>query len=253
MDKILTMILFAVIKKNAAQVVTREPLEIQSIQRTPDGLQPYETELLNALAISQGIERQKALQEMLVNLIKSVAKKMKGFSRKENVAYYRDIIHKAWEQVEAAGTPEVKSAKYDEVMEWALLDKNYDERTRKVFSSDPVIVPNWWPRYDPSFGHATVSPSGLQVSMPRSVGGGPITLPHLPGSDFAASLVKGVQNFSSRVIGNINDFTNSITKVTNPPLPPNTYSGLGGGGSGGGFHCACACAGCACACAGGGR
>jgi hypothetical protein len=59
--------------------------------------------------------------------------------------------------------------------------------------------------------------------------------------------VGGVQNFSSRVLGNVNDFTSGVTNVTNPP--PSKTSG--GGRSGGG--CACACAGCACACAGGGR
>ena len=33
---------------------------------------------------------------MMINLVKSVAQKMKGFSRKETVAYYKDIIKRAW-------------------------------------------------------------------------------------------------------------------------------------------------------------
>jgi len=199
---------------------------------------------------------------MVVNLVKGVSEKMRGFSRNETISYYRYIIEEAWQQVEAAGTPEVKSAKYDEVMEWTMLDRIYDERTRRTFSSGPVFVPNWWPRYDPAFGLATISPSGTPISLPTSVGGGPVSLPQLPGSDFAASLVKGVQNFSSNAVGSVSDFTISVTNKTNPPPPPNTYDSSDRGsrgnlfGGGGGEHhcaCACACAGCACACAGGGR
>jgi len=35
----------------------------------------------------------------MINLIKSVGEKMKGFSQKETVAYYKDITEKAWQQV----------------------------------------------------------------------------------------------------------------------------------------------------------
>jgi hypothetical protein len=41
MDKILTMILFSVVKKNAAKVITRDPLKIEAITPQPDGLQAY--------------------------------------------------------------------------------------------------------------------------------------------------------------------------------------------------------------------
>ena len=126
---------------------------------------------------------------------------MKGFSRKETVEYYRSIIERAWKQVEAAETPEVKSEKYEEVMEWTMLDKDYDDRTRRAFGSGPVFVPMWWPRYDPSFPRPGTS---APVSLPSQTGGMPsggsrqVSLPHLPGSDFAASVVTGVQNFSGR-------------------------------------------------------
>jgi len=154
--------------------------------------------------------------------------------------------------VEAADTPEVKSQKYNEVMDWTMLDRDYDDRTRRVFHGGPVYVPVWWPRYDPTFrGGAALRP----VSAPGG-GGGSISLPHLPGSDFAASMVKGVQNFSSGVIGNVTEFTSKITDKTNPvPVSTGKSSSWSSGRSGGGCACACACAcaGCACACAGGGR
>jgi hypothetical protein len=268
MDKILTMILFSVIKKGAAVVKTNEPLEIEASAALPADLLPYETEFINAFKL-KGAERQKALQEMMVSLIKILAEKMKGFSRKESITYYEQIIERAWAQVTAAATPEVKSQKYEEVMDWTMLDKNYDDRTKNVFGSGPVFLPTWWGNYDSSY-RRTVIPSTTTASVPRvgkmstttsarpSVLNTPVSLPHLPGSDFAASMVKGVQGFSGNVIGSLAGFTSAITNKTNPVPKPAVSTSRGGGwtSSGGGSHscaCACACAGCACACAGGGR
>jgi hypothetical protein len=191
----------------------------------------------------------------MVDLVQAVAQKMKGFSRRETVAYYRDIMTRAWADVEAANTPEVKSQKYDEVMEWTMLDRDYDQRTRRVFQGGPVFVPIWWPRYDPGFGRGA---SGMPVSTSTGGGGGGggMSMPTLPGAAFAASVVTGPQHFAQSVIGNVSDFTGAITNKTNPPPPPPPVSSSRGGWSGGGGHacaCACACAGCACACAGGGR
>ena len=116
-------------------------------------------------------------------LIKSVALKMKGFSRKETVAYYKDIIERAWKQVESADTPEVKSAKYDEVMEWTMLDKDYDDRTRRTFSGGPVFVPHWWGNYDPTFSPGSSGPSTVSTSpggSGSSGGGAASTCPLCP-------------------------------------------------------------------------
>jgi len=250
MDKILTMILFAVVKKGAASVIDREPLKIEVITPQPEGLLPYEEQFLKAFTLSKPAGRRNALQDMSIDLIKNVSNKMKGFSRKETLAYYKDIVNRAWSQVEAADTPEVKSQKYDEVMEWTMLDKDYDDRTREVFRTGPVFVPVWWGNYDPGFGRAAAArPAAAPTTGPA---GTAPSLPHLPGSDFAASVVNGVQDFSSNVIGNITDFTSKITNKTNPVPVTSSSSGRWSGG-GGGCACACACAGCACACAGGGR
>jgi hypothetical protein len=244
MDKILTMILFAVIKKNAAAVKTQDPLDIEVFKPIPEDLHQYEIQFLEAFGEDSKRKRQRALQEMIVHLIKSVGKKMKGFSHKETVAYYKNIVQRAWKQVEAAETPEVKSEKYDEVMEWTMLDKEYEDRTREVFHTGPVFVPMWWPRYDPGYSGPKVSPR--TVPAPTQRGATP-SMPTLPGAAFAGSVVTGVQNMSSSVVGNLTNFTSRITNQTNPvPKTSSSYSG-------GGCACACACAGCACACAGGGR
>jgi hypothetical protein len=249
LDKVMTMILFGVVKKNAATVVTRDPLKLQLTDPLPDGLQDYEKDFLAAFANNDLAARRKGLQEMTVKLVNSLSDKMKGFSRKESIVYYQSIMERAWQQIEAAGTPEVKSQMYDESLEWTMLDKNYDERTRRVFTG-PIFIPMWWGRYDPGY-HPVSTGSGPSVSVPSS--GGRSSVGSLPGSAFAASVVTGVQGFSSKILGDVKSFTSGVTNRTNPA--PVVKSG-GGGLSGGGGHscaCACACAGCACACAGGGR
>ena len=251
MDKIMTMILFGLLKKNAAEVVTKDPLTVKPANPLPADLYGYETDFLTAFQSTSDTDKRTLLQTMMVNLIKSVGEKMKGFSKKETVAFYQDIMRRAWEQVEQAATPEVKGQVYEDVMDWTMLDNNYDRRTTQVFSGPVFIpVPIWWWRYDPTFPRTTSMPA-TSAGMPAIPGGSKVSLPSLPGSAFAASVVGGVQNFSSKVLGNVSSFTSGVTNVTNPPPPPSTYRGSSSGGHA--CACACACAGCACACAGGGR
>jgi hypothetical protein len=255
MDKVLTMVLFSVIKKEAASVITREPLKLQVSDPLPEGLRPYEEKFLQAFQERKNVDRRKKLQSMMIALVKSVSSKMKGFSRKETIAYYNKIMERAWQQVEAADTPEVKSQKFDEHMGWTMLDDDFNGRTQEVFRTGPVFVPIWWHRYDPGWGRSLKS-APRTTSTPRVSGGGRTSapsLPTLPGSNFAASVVTGIQGFSSNVVGNISSFTSGITNRTNPvPKSTSRSSGWKGGG-GSSCACACACAGCACACAGGGR
>lgn len=247
LDKIMTMILFGVIKKGAATVVTRDPLSLKLTDPQPADLHDYEKDFLKAFA-NPAVEPKAGLQTMTINLIKSVGDKMKGFSGKESIEYYKAIMEKAWNQIEAAGTPEVKSELFEQSLEWTMLDKDYDNRTRRVFSG-PVYVPMWWGNYDPGYhsaGLPKASPGVPAMSSGRST-------TTIPGASFAASVVTGVQNFSGRVLGNLGGFTSRVTNATNPvPVVKSSYKGSSGGG-GHSCACACACAGCACACAGGGR
>ncbi|MBX3046183.1 MAG: hypothetical protein KF698_04230 [Anaerolineales bacterium] len=255
MDKILTMIMFSVVKKGAAEVVKRDPLDVARVTKQPTGLKEYENDFLNAFAESDKAKRRRELQQMMVRMVRGVANKMRGFSKRETVEFYKKITADAWKEVEAADTPQVKSEAFDENLEWTMLDPNYDRRTRDVFADGPVYLPRWYGGYNPAYntaGKTASAPSvGRSSSSPTRSTGSP-SLPTLPGGDFAASVVGGVQSFASSVVGNLSDFTGGVTKVTNPPPPPTASSG-GGGFSGGGSSCACACAGCACACAGGGR
>ncbi len=253
LDKVMTMILFGAVKKNAAEVVKRDPLDVQAIDPLPEKLHDYEKDFLKAFKES-GRERQRLLQDMAVRLVKSVSEKMRGFSRRETIDYYKAITEKAWAQVEAADTPEVKSQKFDEALEWTMLDKDYDDRTRRVFRG-PMYAPMWWGRYNPTYRPASSSKPTV-ASGPFPTSGQPVSSSGrsaLPGAEFASQMVTGVQSFSQKVVGNINTFTEKVTGATNP-LPKPTSSGKSRSGGGGrSCACACACAGCACACAGGGR
>jgi hypothetical protein len=243
------------IKKNAARVVTEEPLRVEAISPAPEGLHDYELAFVPVIVKPESRERQAELQKVTVDLVKTVQEKMKGFSLRETREYYRGITEKAWQEVETAGTPEVRSQKFDDSLEWTMLDRDFEGRTRRTFSSGPVFVPIWWGNYRPSYSPAG---GGARAAGPAAPSGaGRVSLPHLPGADFAASLVRGVQSTAGGLVSNLPTFTGGVTTKTNPPPPPPKASRGGwGGGWGGGGHacaCACACAGCACACAGGGR
>ena len=248
LDRVLTMILFAVVKKGAAKVVNEDPLTLERLDTDPT-LRDYEREFLEALIDKPKKKRRSNLQSVTISLVKSVQKKMKGFSLKETQAYYKSITKKAWQQVELAETPEIKSERFAEDIEWTMLDDNFDDKTKRVFRTGPVYMPMWWGSYRPS---STPSiPTSTKTAVPTPSGRG-ISLPTLPGADFAASVVNSVQDTAAGLVGNLTGFTQGVTKTTNPPPPPSRSISSGSRG-GGGCACACACAGCACACAGGGR
>ncbi|MFZ3070710.1 MAG: hypothetical protein WA110_06280 [Anaerolineaceae bacterium] len=265
LDKILTMILFGLLKKEAVTVLEREPLKIQASDPLPEDLHEYEKGFLKAFDQEDVRARKRELQSTMINLVNSVTVKMKSFSKAESVAYYKDIVKRAWDAVEKAQTPEIKSAQYDHTLEWTMLDKEFNEKTERTFTGGPVIIPMWWPRYDPTYHPVTGTGGGLAAPVSAGSGTGAgggsgqpsLSLPHIPGSDFAASMVNGASAMAAGVIGDVTGFTGAITNKTNP-IPVSAPSSGGGGfrGGGGGGHscaCACACAGCACACAGGGR
>ena len=261
LNKVLTMTLFGLLKKGAVTVLDDDPLKVEKNDPLPKELRPYEKSFLEAVNKNKTLSEPK-LRTMMVELVKSVNNKMKGFSRKESAAYYRDIVRRAWGQVESAGTNELKSKFFDEGLEWTMLDDEFDNRVGRTFRTGPVFLPPWYIYYRP-WAPAPIRSgartTGTRVPSPARPSTGRVQLPSLPGSAFAASLVRGVQSTASNIVRSVTGFTGGVTNVTNPPPKPSASSrGArsfrgGGGGSSCACACACACAGCACACAGGGR
>jgi hypothetical protein len=253
LNRVLTMILFGLLKKGAVIVLEEDPLQVEINKPLPEKLHPYEKGFVAAVK-KDGKLSEALLRPVMVELVQSVNNKMKGFSRKETMAYYRDIIQRAWQQVEGAETPEVRGERFGEGLEWTMLDEDFAGRTERTFRRGPVYVPPWWIYYRP-WGRTL--PGG--VGTRPSTGGRPrgsIRLPSLPGADFAAKIVNGISGTAGKIVGSVPGFTGGVTKTTNPP-PVSSGGWSGGSSSGGGggcaCACACACAGCACACAGGGR
>jgi hypothetical protein len=260
LDRVMTMILFSTIKKQGARVVQENPLKVEAIEPPGQELRDYETAFVKGIVLGNLRERSRMLQTVMVDLVKSVQLSMKGFSLQETRDYYKSIMEKAWQEVEQASTPEVKSERFAESIEWTMLDRDFDDRTGRTFRTGPVFLPTWWGGFSPTYTTTTGrAAKAAPVSTPSTSGGRVATspsLPSLPGANFAATVVKGVQNAAGSLVTNVPSFTGNVTKVTNPQPIATTSSRGGWSGGGGGGHscaCACACAGCACACAGGGR
>jgi len=248
LNKVATMILFGAIKKGVLKVKKREPLILEVAKRgkdTPE-LHDYEKDFMNAIDQNGKVQKRK-LRTTFTELIKSVNKKTKGFSRKKTREYYRGILNRAWTEMKGANTPELKGEVFDKNLEWLMMDKDYKDKMNNTFSGTNIVAPIWWGHYSPAYARplATVSPNA-------GIGTPNISMPQLPGANFANSMVSGIENFSNRIVGNLTGFQSAVTKATNP-VPVSKSSGGGWSSSGGGCACACACAGCACACAGGGR
>ncbi|TET22622.1 MAG: hypothetical protein E3J78_02905 [Candidatus Cloacimonadota bacterium] len=244
LNKVATMILFGLIKKRITEVKKQDPLTLEITERDKEKLYDYEKDFMKAIG-EKGKLIQKKLKSTLVNLIKAVNKKTKGFSRKKTRQYYRGILNRAWVEIRAANTPELKSKTFDKNLEWLLMDDNYKSKMGETFSGTNIIAPLWWGHYQPAYARSTagISPTGMKPSS--------VSMPTLPGAQFANSMVSGIEGFANKIVSNITGFQTSITSATNP-VPVSSRSG-GWSSSGGGCACACACAGCACACAGGGR
>jgi hypothetical protein len=261
LNKVMTMILFGLVKKGYIAVESEKPLKVRAADPAPQDAQtwPYEKRFLKAIK-PDGTLAEGELHEMIIDLIADVNKKLAGFSRKETQTYYKDIAARAWKEVEAADTPEVLGQKWSDGLEWTMLDDDWDRHTRRTFEDRPVVLPSWWWGYRPWVAHAGLpsAPSTAGAHLPAPAGGGtPITLPTLPGADFANTVVQGFENTANTVVSGIERFTGNVTQKTNPPPVTTSSKGSGtksyGGGRSCACACACACAGCACACAGGGR
>jgi hypothetical protein len=246
LNKVATMILFGLIKKQVVKVKKEDPLLLEIVEGEKPQLYDYEKDFLKAVD-NKGSIVQKQMRSIFVDLIKTVNKKTKGFSRKKTREYYRSILNRAWTEIRDANTPELKSKVFDKNLEWLLMDDDYKGKMTDTFGDTRIIAPLWWSYYRPGFAArpATGAAPAAGIKAPS------ISMPTLPGANFANSIVSGMEGFANKLVGNLSGFQTAVTKVTNPP-PVSSRSG-GWSSSGGGCACACACAGCACACAGGGR
>ncbi len=254
---IVTEILYSLLRKRAVWVESTKPSIIlrvmeafQNKKGTPETpLRYYEIDFLNALKEDGRLDEEK-LARTIMFLRETVEEKMRGYQRKETVAYYRQIVAKAWEQVEGAVSPDLASNAYDEQLLWLFLDPKYQSRTETVFR-DRMFQPNplwfwYWYGYTHYHPHPTYKPTIDTVTQAAKP-------PTIPGADFANNIATAVENTSSSIVVNLEKFANSILpfapgKASSQPAQQQADCVCACAAC----ACVCACVSCACACAGGG-
>ena len=254
--QIVTEILYSLLQKRAVWAEATKPsLKLRVLPpyenktgSTENPLRHYEIDFLAALKAGGTLDEVK-LAQTVMSLRDTVEEKLRGYTRKDTIDYYRKIVTQAWTQVERAGTVELASNAYDEQLLWLLLDPNQRARTVTVFR-DQTIQPNplwfwWWYGYTTYHPHPTYTPN---VNVPTQS----VKPPAIPGAEFANNIATAVENTSSSIVLNLEKFANSIL----PPAPKASHEPARHGASCvcacHACACACACVSCACACAGGG-
>jgi hypothetical protein len=142
LDKVMTMILFGVIKKGAAQVTKRDPLEIQVNEPLPEKLHEYEKDFLS---VPRGVGCKNTPQGLAGDDSETRpfgVRENEGFQPPRNAGLLQK--HHGKSLATGGSRKHTRSQKQD-VRRSARVDdarQNYDDRTRRVFTG-PVIVPTF--------------------------------------------------------------------------------------------------------------
>jgi hypothetical protein len=255
--RIVTEILYSLLQKRAVWVESTMPSirlkimqpfeEKKGTRETP--LRYYEIDFLDALK-EDGTLGEERLAQTMMFLRDTVEEKLRGYRRQDTVDYYKQVVAKAWEQVEQAGTPELASSAYDEQLLWLFLDPDVQTRTQTAFR-DRVFEPSplwlwYWYGYQHYSPHPTYKPTVETLAQAAKP-------PTIPGADFANNVATAVENTSNNIVVNLEKFANAIVpmpaaKSSDQPAHHNADCVCACAAC----ACACACVSCACACAGGG-
>ncbi len=241
LNQVLTMILFNLVQKKRVSIDSRkEPMRLRKLHAI--GTTKFENKFLNAIEHNGrkcvkeevGTLNRDLLKDLLVKLVKSTQKKLKGYDYKATKQHYKSIHKHAWLKVKAANTPKEFAQQFSKWSPWMMLEEDFPDRLEKEainYPHTPYDNLNWhyWIHHD----HDSLTDSQDRVTVPVDF------------NDIMSDFIELVKDANGHMVDGISDFGAEVTKVTNP-VP--VSSGGSGGYSGGG--CACACA---CACAGGGR
>lgn len=271
-NKVLTLIVFGLLKKGILRQAKEAPLQVEvateyrtiglkakqderydirrkAAQQAGVTLQTYEQRFLDQFER----DPDKAVKEIdfadpMDWFVRNLAKRMEGFDLSDTQDYYRSIVKKAVDQAKAIEDIPAREQALDRDMEWILLDDGYPQ----VFNTPTYSYhPSWsrsaggslapssggGPAFSPSVSNVAAGFAGWTENTMASLAAAisPASLPSMAGKSGFVNLA-GVD----RTVGSVFEALSS-------------GSGRSGGGGGGGCACACAGCACACACAGGGR
>jgi hypothetical protein len=270
LSRVLTLVLFGLLKKGIIEQVSAKPLEVklapafdfgkraprrQAAQQAGTVIHDYEQDFLDVIHAADTAEVARMdFKSAMKGLIEGTAERLKGFDVDRSRSYYNLIVAKAWADARGLGDVEKRTEYTDDNLLWLLMSPNYDDEFTTWHT--------YGYRYDPPWtrsGGYVGGGGGLPTPAPSDAGAG-----HTTFSDVAASFSGWTENVSSQIAGAVDGVKvegapqagiinlAGVDKVTGDMLA-NASSGSGGGGHGGGCACACAGCACACACAGGGR
>ncbi len=255
--QIVTEILYSLLQKRAVWVESINPaikLRLMPLFKSKTGteenpLRYYEIDFLHAIKDNGALDEAK-LAHTVIFLRDTVEEKLRGYSRRDTVDYYRKIVTKAWSQVEQAGTANLGSKAYDEQLLWLMLDPDYRSRTEitfqnRVFEPSPLWFWYWYGHnhYNPhSANKPTIDPPAKPAQPPK-----------IPGAEFANNIATAVEKTSSNIVMDVEKFANAIIpmqrqEASHAPVHREDSCVCACAAC----ACACACVSCACACAGGG-
>ena len=244
--RILAMILFGMVKKGYAKIISYDPLRIHIYREKYHLMRSYEKAFADAVQKNGEIDSQR-----LVNVFKTLDKvlraKMRGYCVKETVEYYENIVEKAWKMVEEAGIPEEKFRTLVENLEWLLVDEDFNKKIKRLprvtISYDPYWDTYWW-----WYWH----------SLPTSTVG---TTPAKEINIFevADSIASTLEKTASQISSKIEEISEKIAEVVEGEssdairsTDSRSYESIGCVCACVSCACVCACVSCACACASGG-
>lgn len=273
--KVLTLVVFGLLKKRIIRQVQADPLtvEVNKPFRVPADMQGnvgqpakfyrsaarqhktvvhnYEYPFLFLIESNAG----KPVSEInfsvpVKQLVERVAGRIKGFDLSDTQDYYRSIVRRAMTEARSIGEIEQRQQVLDRNFEWLLMDDDYPT----VFTGRGYHYAPVWMRGSTST--PTAAPSG-HVPSP----GGRTSF-----SDVAASFAGWSENTMGSLASAISPDTLNFTgthpgvidlsgadRVTSDFFQALSEASSSGGGGFSGGGCACAGCACACACAGGGR
>ena len=283
LGKVLSLVIFGLLKKKVAAVESNDPMCLRVVADFELRGEPGSTRAKRRRALAQkhGVALRKYEEPFLQviedggydtplssldftsalkRLIEITAARLEGFDLSDTQDYYREIIKRALIEAESTvpATEEAEST-MDRSLEWILLS----ERPGDVFDRYHYRPP--WRRHHGHYGGHGL-PGGIPGGKLPSGGGDKGWSPTV--GDAAAGYAGWAENVFGDLAGSILPGKigesggildlSGVDRVTGEILAAmaeNSGGGSGGSSGGGGSSCACACAGCACACAcaGGGR
>jgi hypothetical protein len=263
--KVLTMVLFGLIRKGALAVVKDEPLQCRVLASPPKKgnrwvlknqtlrLHAYEGDILRVLMEKPelGIELYD-FSDAMTAMVRGLVNAMHGYDLEQSQRYYRFKLEKAWQQVKDAGMSEVRHRKIEEHFEWLVMMDDWIKKLDADVAPGRHYHPYWWRMHGGS-----ALPGGLTGEMTAAA----TSVPTQSFSDVANSLSGQMETLSNGLSSSLDGFglegmpsvdLSGADRITADVLS-SLFENSGGRSGGGGGGCACAGCACACACAGGGR